>query len=61
MICENAYYLESEKKPRCKNIKDDNNSFGNKCPLIYFCPITDQYENTSAMFKCVYREGKNGK
>ena len=55
MICENAYYNKNEKKPRCKKID------GKKCPLIYYCPIDKQYENTSAMFTCVYRSEINVK
>lgn len=64
MLCENAYYDNvnnvSRKRLLCsseKKAKDDL-MFGNKCPLIYFCQITERYENTADMFNCIYRRKK---
>lgn len=58
MLCENAYYENSDKlsKLLCKNEK--NTDFNGKCPLIYWCKINERYENTVDMFDCIYREKK---
>lgn len=59
MICEYAYYPNGDKKKKlnCKNkqkIKDDT-FFKDRCPLIYYCTISERFENTVDMFKCKYR------
>lgn len=50
MLCEYAYYNKDEKyeKPHCKQ-------GGFICPLIYYCPISERFENSEAMFRCKYR------
>ena len=30
--------------------------FNGKCPLIYWCQVSEKFENTSDMFGCPYRE-----
>lgn len=64
MICENAYYLngtgENRERLRCKceDVINDGVTRG-ECPLIYWCPINERYENTTDMFDCIYREVNN--
>ena len=66
MICENAYYPNGTGKNRerlrckCEEVINDNFAQG-KCPLIYWCPINERYENTADMFNCKYREKNDGK
>jgi hypothetical protein len=66
MICENAYYLngtgENRERLHCKREEVINDDFTRgKCPLIYWCPISERYENTVDMFNCRYREKNDGK
>ena len=58
MVCEYAYYKSDEKfeKPCCNNesyLKDKKDS---RCYLIYYCPISQRFENSEAMFRCKYRK-----
>lgn len=58
MICENSYYPNNNEKlkPCCKSeqkLKDD--LFGERCPLIYYCRISERFEQTADMFECKYR------
>ena len=58
MICEKAYYRnktgENREKLYCmdKRVVD----FEGKCPLIYWCPVSEKFENTIDMFGCPYRK-----
>lgn len=63
MLCQYAYYESDEYRAKlcCNNerkIKEDN-FFGELCPLVYWCPINERFENTKDMFRCIYREGKD--
>ena len=64
MLCENAFYPnktgENRERPhcKCKEVIDDDITKG-KCPLIYWCPISEKFENTTYMFNCIYREVNN--
>ena len=62
MFCEYAYYPNGDetKKLNCSNeqkLKEDK-MFKDRCPLIYFCNVTERYENTTDMFNCFYRGKK---
>lgn len=63
MLCENAYYPnktgENRERPCCLNEKVTD--FDGRCPLIYWCSISERYENTADMFNCKYREKNDGK
>lgn len=59
MLCEFAYYRNEEKKPRCTVHTDA--VFGDRCPLIYLCPLTVKYENTAEAVECTYRKGEFSK
>lgn len=63
MFCENAYYPDGDetKKLNCKSKKklEEDDFFKERCPLIYYCTITERIENTADMFGCPYRENKN--
>jgi len=63
MLCEYAYYLTDDKseKPCCNNQKKlaEDDYFKEKCPLIYYCSISERYENTTDMFNCKYRSGSD--
>lgn len=62
MICEKAYYPngsgENRERLYCKDKRLDD-FFNGKCPLIYWCPVSEKFENTSDMFSCPYREKNN--
>ena len=63
MICEKAYYPNGDetKKLNCRSklkIQEDT-LFKERCPLIYYCAISERFENTTDMFDCKYREAKN--
>ena len=60
MLCEYAYYKTHDKyeKPFCNNkayLEDRNDD---ACYLIYYCPVSERFENTEAMFRCKYRKGE---
>ena len=55
MICENAYYEDG--RLCCKVMNDE--VFGDKCPLIYYCTITGKFENTDDFLECKYRKETN--
>ncbi len=61
MLCEKAYYPngtgENREKPSCKD--ERVKELGGKCPLIYWCPIDEKFENTADMFNCKFREVNN--
>lgn len=61
MLCEYAYYPTNDKweKPLCSNPKKiaEDKYFGNKCPLIYWCPIAGRFENTD-ISGCEFRKQK---
>ena len=58
MLCEKAYYPngtgENREKLCCKD--ERNTNMGGRCPLIYWCKVSEKYENTTDMFDCVFRE-----
>lgn len=60
MLCENAYYKTEEYRAklycRCKKKCDEDELFRDICPLIYWCPISERFENTKDMLRCIYRE-----
>lgn len=60
MLCEYAYYKTDKKseKPYCNNKQKllDDNVFKERCPLIYYCSISERFENTTDMFNCKYRD-----
>lgn len=58
MICEKAYYPNGTGEDRERLYCKDNRvvQFNGKCPLIYWCPISEKFENTIDMKNCVYRE-----
>ena len=63
MLCPNAYYESDEHRAKlcCKSerkLKEDT-FMKDRCPLIYWCPISNKYENTMDMFYCTYREDNN--
>ena len=55
MYCENAYYEDG--RLCCKVMNDE--VFGDKCPLIYYCTITGKFENTDDFLECKYRKETN--
>lgn len=59
MLCEYAYYKTDKKseKPCCNNKQKllDDDVFKERCPLIYYCSISERFENTTDMFNCKYR------
>lgn len=57
MICEKAYYKNGTGEGRERLYCTDERvaEFDGKCPLIYWCNITERYENTPDMMKCIYR------
>lgn len=61
MICEKAYYPnetgENRERLYCKDERVTD--FDGKCPLIYWCTISEKYENTEDMFNCIYRNKNN--
>lgn len=63
MLCEYAYYKTDKKseKPCCNNERkiQEDTFFGDRCPLIYYCTISERFENTTDMFGCKYRSGSN--
>lgn len=57
MLCEKAYYPNGTGENREKlHCKDERNDMDGICPLIYWCKISEKYENTTDMFDCVFRE-----
>lgn len=61
MICEKAYYPNKTGENRARLYCMDERVtelFNGKCPLIYWCPVSEKFENTSDMFGCPYREKK---
>ena len=59
MICPNAYY-ETElprAKLNCKVIEKETGDkpFGNHCPFIYWCNISERFENTADIANCIKR------
>ena len=62
MTCEYSRYPDGDKteKPVCTNEKKiaEDDYFGNKCPLIYYCTINERFEQTSDMLTCKYRRGE---
>lgn len=63
MICENAYYSNKNKMSDNRErlyCKDERvTEFGGKCPLVYWCTVSERFENTVDMFNCQYRKGEN--
>ena len=63
MLCEYAYYPDGDetKKLNCNNEKKlrEDDLFKHRCPLIYYCKISERFENTTDMFGCRYRRGDN--
>lgn len=55
MICENAYYKD-DGKLYCK-VHDDP-TFNDRCPLIYYCTISNRFENIADYADCPYRKGE---
>lgn len=63
MLCEKAYYPngtgENHERVYCSDSRVT--SFEGKCPLVYWCAISEKFENTTGMFECTYRkDGGNG-
>lgn len=63
MLCEYAYYESEEPRSKlcCSNeqkLKEDQ-VFKKRCPLLYFCTISQRYENTDEFIHCTYREKKD--
>ena len=58
MLCEKAYYPNGTGENRERVYCSDSRvtDFGGKCPLIYYFPVSEKYENTADMFDCTYRE-----
>lgn len=59
MLCEYAYYKTDDKseKPCCNNpqkLKEDD-FFKERCPFIYFCTVSERFENTVDITRCIYR------
>ena len=58
MFCINAYYPDGDEKQKlnCKNEKKlkEDEVFGEKCPLTYYCTVTERYENTYECMDCEY-------
>lgn len=61
MICEKAYYPNGTGENRERLYCKDNRvtDLDKKCPLIYWCTISEKFENTIDMFSCIYRGVKN--
>lgn len=63
MICENAYYPNQTgnngERLYCKNEQIINGFTEGKCPLVYWCNISEKFENTADMFDCIYRGKTN--
>lgn len=61
MICEKAYYPNKtgENRERVYCSDERVKAFGGKCPLVYWCAISEKFENTTDMFSCIYRSDKN--
>ena len=58
MICEKSFYPNGtgENRERLYCSDERVKEFNGKCPLIYWCPVSEKFENTSDMFNCPYRE-----
>ena len=58
MLCEKAYYKNGTEENRERLYCKDERviDFNGMCPLIYWCPISEKFENTTDMFDCIYRE-----
>lgn len=65
MMCENAYHESDEYRAKlcckCERKLKEDDFFKERCPLVYWCPINERYENTADMFNCIYREKNNEK
>lgn len=61
MICEKAYYPNKtgENREKLYCMDERVTEFNGKCPLIYWCQVSEKFENTSDMFNCPYRERKD--
>lgn len=60
MLCEYAYYETDSKRAKlcCSNPQKlaEDDLFKKRCPLIYWCTISERFENTADMLRCPYRE-----
>lgn len=60
MICERAYYPNGTGEHRerlfceCQEVK--NGFSKGKCPLVYWCNVSERFENTPEFFDCIYRK-----
>lgn len=64
MLCENAYYLTPDDNSShlgCNNPKklSEDDLFKQQCPFIYWCTISERFENTTDFMQCKYRGKKN--
>ena len=63
MLCENSFYKSKRKqeRPFCKSERKqkEDSVFHDKCPLIYWCAVSERFEQTTDMFDCKYRGDKN--
>ena len=63
MLCEYAYYENDSKRARlnCNNEKKmaEDKTFKDRCPFSYYCNISERFENSTDMFKCIFREASN--
>lgn len=60
MLCNNAYYpnITGENRERlyCINQAVIDGFSKGKCPLVYWCPVSERFENTPDCLDCIYRK-----
>ena len=58
MFCEKAYYPNNtgENRERLYCSDERVTEFNGKCPFVYWCHLSERFENTADAMECIYRE-----
>lgn len=62
MLCEKAYYPNKTGENRERVYCSDERAtdfFDGICPLVYYCTISEKFENTTGMFNCKFRKDES--
>ena len=63
MLCEKAYYPngtgEHRERVYCSDKRVAATVFDGKCPLVYWCTVSEKFENTTDMFNCKFRKDES--
>lgn len=63
MLCPNAYYETDAPRAKlnCRVVEKEPGPkpFGNRCPFVYWCSISERYENTADFVNCIKRGCEN--